>query len=96
MVRNQGTRHGRFCMKLRQLLTYGLLVGALGWASLANAQATAEPKVATLDEIKNQADLDKAITALDTKLFDAYNHCDLKTFDSLLADDVEFYHDQAA
>ena len=26
--------------------------------------------------------------------FDAYNHCDLKTFDSLLADDVEFYHDQ--
>ena len=45
-------------------------------------------------DIKNQADLDKAITALDTKLFDAYNHCDLKTFDSLLADDVEFYHDQ--
>ena len=83
-------------MKLRQLLTFGLLVGALasGWASPANAQATAEPKVPTLDEIKNQADLDKAITALDTKLFDAYNHCDLKTFDSLLADDVEFYHDK--
>ena len=38
--------------------------------------------------------MDKAISALDTKLFDAYNHCDLKTFDSLLADDVEFYHDQ--
>jgi ketosteroid isomerase-like protein len=38
--------------------------------------------------------LDKAITALDTKLFDAYSHCDLKRFDSLLADDVEFYHDQ--
>ncbi len=83
-------------MKLRQLLTFGLLVGALGsgWASPAKAQTTAEAKVATLDEIKNQADLDKAITALDTKLFDAYNHCDLKTFDSLLADDVEFYHDQ--
>jgi hypothetical protein len=72
------------------------LVGALwsGWALSANAQAATESKVAALDEIKNQADLDKAITALDTKLFDAYNHCDLKTFDRLLADDVEFYHDQ--
>jgi uncharacterized protein DUF4440 len=78
-------------MKLRHLLGFGLLVGALwsGWASPANAQAAAESKIAALD-----ADLDKAITSLDTKLFDAYNHCDLKTFDSLLADDVEFYHDQ--
>jgi hypothetical protein len=33
--------------------------------------------------------------ALDAKLFDAYNHCDLVTFKSLLADNVEFYHDQA-
>jgi hypothetical protein len=84
-------------MKFRHSLTVGLLVGALwsGWALRANAQASPpESKVAGLDEIKNQADLDKAITALDTKLFDAYNHCDLKTFDSLLADDVEFYHDQ--
>jgi ketosteroid isomerase-like protein len=83
-------------MKRRYALTLGLLVGVLwgGWASEANAQAATELKVATLDEIKNQADLDKAITALDAKLFAAYNHCDLKTFDSLLADDVEFYHDQ--
>jgi hypothetical protein len=55
---------------------------------------TAQEKVAALEEIKNQADLDKAITELDRQLFDAYNHCDLKKFDSLLADDVEFYHDQ--
>lgn len=80
-------------MKRRYSLTLGLLVGAL-WASQANAQDATELKVATLDEIKNQADLDKAITALDAKLFDAYNHCDLKAFASLLADDVEFYHDQ--
>jgi len=80
-------------MKRRYSLTLGLLAGAL-WASEADAQAATELKVATLDEIKNQADLDQAITALDAKLFDAYNHCDLKTFDSLLADDVEFYHDQ--
>jgi Domain of unknown function (DUF4440) len=54
----------------------------------------AQSKVAGLENIKNQDDLDKAITELDTQLFDAYNHCDLKKFDSLLADDVEFYHDQ--
>jgi hypothetical protein len=54
----------------------------------------AQSKVATLEDIKDQADLDKAITALDAQLFDAYNHCDLEKFDSLIADDVEFYHDQ--
>ena len=60
----------------------------------SSAGLQAQTKVATLEDIKNQADLDKAITELDTQLFDAYNHCDLKKFDSLLADDVEFYHDQ--
>ena len=54
---------------------------------------TPAAKVAALDEIKNQADLDRTITELDRQLFDA-NQCDLKKFDSLLADDVEFYHDQ--
>jgi hypothetical protein len=28
------------------------------------------------------------------KLFDAYNHCDLATISSLVAEDLEFYHDQ--
>src|SRR6267154_2732370 len=56
--------------------------------------AKAQEKIASLEAIKSQTELDKAITSLDTKLFNAYNHCDLKTFDSLLADDVEFYHDQ--
>ena len=83
-------------MKFRYSLKLALFVTALwsGWTLPANAQVGAETKIAPLEEIKNQADLDKAITALDTELFDAYNHCDLKTFDSLLADDVEFYHDQ--
>ena len=35
----------------------------------------------------------QTLVALDTRLFDAYNHCDLKTFGSFLADDLEFYHD---
>ena len=36
----------------------------------------------------------KTIQALDTKLFDAYNHCDLTTLGAMVADDLEFYHDQ--
>jgi hypothetical protein len=33
------------------------------------------------------------VAALDQKLFDAYNRCDLKTFGGLFDRDVEFYHD---
>lgn len=47
-----------------------------------------------LDKIQNQAELDRAITALDAALFDSYNRCDLAKFESFFVDDVEFYHDQ--
>lgn len=47
-----------------------------------------------LDKISNQAELDKAVTALDAALFDAYNKCDLEKFASLIDENVEFYHDQ--
>lgn len=33
------------------------------------------------------------IVALDKKFFDAYNTCDLSIANSLLSDDIEFYHD---
>jgi len=49
--------------------------------------------VPSLEGIQSQAELDKAITALDVALFDSYIRCDLK-FASFFADDVEFYHDQ--
>ena len=47
-----------------------------------------------LDKITNQKDLDKTITSLDAALFDSYNKCDLKKFESFFVDDIEFYHDQ--
>src|SRR6202162_3339253 len=40
------------------------------------------------------SDLFKTVSELDTALFDAYNKCDLEKFASLLADDLEFYHDE--
>ncbi len=43
---------------------------------------------------KEQEALTETVTALDTKLFDAYNHCDLATLGAMVADDLEFYHDQ--
>src|SRR5579862_6583803 len=56
--------------------------------AVANAQA-----VPSLDSIKSPEELTKAITALDKELFDAYNTCNLEKLGSLVADDLEFYHD---
>ena len=37
--------------------------------------------------------LTQTITELDSKVFDAYNRCDLAAFGRYFAPDVEFYHD---
>jgi hypothetical protein len=34
------------------------------------------------------------VSALDTKLFDAYNHCDIATLNTMVEDGLEFYHDK--
>ena len=61
--------------------------------ALCSVRADAQ-KVPALEDIKNQEELNKAITALDAALFDSYNRCDLEKFSSFFTDDVEFYHDQ--
>jgi hypothetical protein len=50
--------------------------------------------VPALDNIQNQAELDRVGATLDAALFDSYNKCDLDKFASFFVDDVEFYHDQ--
>jgi ketosteroid isomerase-like protein len=49
----------------------------------ADAQSIAQPDP-----------LFKTIQSLDTKLFDAYNHCDLTRLGAMVSDDLQFYHDQ--
>jgi ketosteroid isomerase-like protein len=65
-----------------------VLVAVLAMAlPRANAQS---PKAApTAQDAPYQT-----VAALDTKLFDAVNQCDMKTVDSMWADDAEFYHDR--
>src|SRR5229473_1072274 len=78
-------------MKMLSTLPKVLLVLPLlaMFAGQAGAQA-----VPSLESIKSQAELDKAITSLDAALFDSYNRCDLEKFGTFFVDDVEFYHDQ--
>src|SRR5271156_4501524 len=64
-------------------IQYFLLITLVA-VSLAHVHAQAAPDP-----------LFQTIQALDAKLFDAYNHCDLEKFGSLLADDLEFYHDKS-
>jgi len=63
-----------------------ILFTALLAAALAHVHAQAAPAPGPLFQ---------TIRSLDAKLFDAYNHCDLEKFGSLLADDLEFYHDKS-
>lgn len=68
------------------LVLAGLMAGAL-----VRTEAQAVP---ALDAIKSDAELTRAISALDTQLFDAYTNCDIDKLGSLVVDDLEFYHDK--
>ncbi|HLZ12485.1 MAG TPA: nuclear transport factor 2 family protein [Candidatus Acidoferrum sp.] len=73
----------------KALRAVALVVGLAGFALAARAQ-----EVAPLEKIQSQEELNKAITALDAGLFDAYNKCDLEKFATYFTENVEFYHDQ--
>jgi hypothetical protein len=70
-------------MKSRHPLLFALLAVAAISTLHIHAQSEAQPD-----------SLFKTIQSLDTKLFDAYNNCDLVTLGNMVSDDLEFYHDQ--
>jgi len=70
-------------------ISEAVIITAVFFVTASGAQS-----VPPLDKIQNQQELDKAVTALDAALFDAYNKCDLAKFGSFIEENVEFYHDQ--
>jgi len=78
-------------MKFANLLALPLLLAAFVFAPVAAMRAASQ------NQSQRRAPDDalvQKVTALDARLFDAYNTCDLDTFASLFAEDVEFYHDK--
>lgn len=69
-------------MLLLLLLTLAMPVARAGTQS-----------VPPLQDIKSQAELDKAGAALDAELFGAVNRCELQKLASLIDDHIEFFHD---
>lgn len=65
------------------------LVFAAGFSVPLHAQS-----VPPLEAIKTEDELTRAVTLLDKQLFDAYNTCDLDKLKSMVAEDLEFYHDK--
>lgn len=90
VLANAGERYvmNRFGFQLRIAF---LAFVAMVFGGVAQAQVAGVPP---LEKIQSQAELDKALTALDAALFDAYNKCDLEKFGALIDENVEFYHDQ--
>lgn len=62
--------------------------------SIACTLALSAAHAQTANPMPTGDELVRTVTRLDRELFDAYNHCDLKTFGSLFSSDVEFYHDK--
>jgi hypothetical protein len=81
-------------MLMRSLLMAATCVAL----ALASSTALAKPPLRHPTPTRHQAptgkELTAKITALDSAVFSAYNHCQLKTFARYFSPDVEFYHDK--
>lgn len=68
------------------------ILRALSWLVLLTVPVCARAQKPV--PAAEQKALTETVASLDTKLFDAYNHCDLTTLGAMVTDDLEFYHDQ--
>jgi hypothetical protein len=73
-------------MNIHSLLRL-LFLSAVLCLPASTAQAAKTPDAGSADA------LTRTIAALDSKVFDAFNTCDLKTFGEYFTFNVEFYHD---
>ena len=48
----------------------------------------------SMAQVTKDSELYKSLKAMDEKYFTAYNNCDMETQADIIAEDVEFYHDQ--
>src|SRR6201996_5549507 len=69
----------------KTLLSLSVLLVLVLFGQSSPAQSNPKPETDPLYQ---------TIQALDARLFDAYNHCDLNTLGSMVSDDLEFYHAQ--
>jgi hypothetical protein len=76
-------------MRISLAVSIRMLAVALFVITLPGANAQTPKSTPTM-----QDELYQTVAALDTKLFEAVNQCDMKTVDSMWADDAEFYHDK--
>lgn len=74
--------------KLSRLRIFLCVLPLLGTTVVGLAQAAAQKNAPAPDA------LFATVSALDTKLFDAYNHCNLEVLGAMVSDDLEFYHDK--
>jgi hypothetical protein len=91
VIRALWNKGSAFCVDVRYMITRDLL-RRLSAAGLMIVASAASP-LAQTRQTKPGDPLYQTIASLDRALFDAYNTCDLDKFSSLIADDVEFYHD---
>jgi hypothetical protein len=75
----------------RKSLSWFVTLSTVLWLASAVPALLAQQKAK--GNQKAQDPLFHTVQVLDKELFDAYNRCNLDNFGSLLADDLEFYHD---
>jgi Domain of unknown function (DUF4440) len=77
------------------LPSLSLLIAMFGAPMFGSGTQSSKAQTApTLAPSENPDQLFQTIQGLDKELFDAVDRCDMKTFGSLLAEDIEFYHDK--